>query len=38
MTIGFATHRQLLWLFLINPVFWVGTIIIALRRKPAVSA
>ena len=31
MTIGFGTHRQLLWLFLVNPLFWIITIILAQR-------
>jgi hypothetical protein len=28
MTIGFGTHRQLLWLFMVNPVFWVVSLFV----------
>jgi hypothetical protein len=36
MTIGFGTHRQLLWLLLVNPVFWGMTLWAAKVRRSAI--
>ncbi len=31
MTIGFGTHRQMLWLFFVNPIFWIGSLFMMKR-------
>lgn len=33
MAIDFGAHQQLLWLFLVNPIFWAGAAILLVRSR-----